>query len=232
MAERNPTKPRTTMVSLTDDELVVLDGQVSQKVQEAVDAAKVRIEGRRIYADLSPVLAGFVADVVAEATINGELVWQNERLTSCALCGRDDGYVPYKSGPNRGRPNYDRHRTFAGVNLAYRFVRVQGRAALGGCSDCVASVVPTLQQALRPVPAQLPTQLVSGDVRWVKWANVRCSQCDWTGHEGQMGKARTLMGGGFYPASCPSCGATNTLGYTLVRRTEGHTMVQVEAPGS
>lgn len=214
-----------TSVTLTDHELVLLDGAVSEKVQIQVDRAKARLAARTEHPDLAPALAGFIADVVSEAESNGRITWGNVRLTQCRLCGRSAGYATVTKGPRRGRPNYERPLTLPGKELAYRSLTVRGVARLGGCDECVTPLVSTIAEALRDVDAEVPVgfRAPGAPVRR-RYRNVRCLKCGWQGHQGQMGKARTLLGDGFYAATCPSCPARNTIGRTEVETTDGFTV--------
>ena len=197
---------RLTNVRLTDDELLVLDGRCSEKVQAEVEGARIR-QAMQDRLDLPTHLAGFVGDVLLEAQTNGELRWMSKRLTYCRICRKAPGYAPFVRGPRRGRPNYDRPLTLAGWDLAHRFVTIKDSANLGGCDECVQAALPAIREALRGVVAQLPKALrAEGVPARTKYPNVRCKECGWEGHEGEVGRLRTLMGDGTYPGKCPSCG--------------------------
>lgn len=216
-------------LTLTDDELVLLNGRCRPEVQQKVDEAAARIRSREEHPDLTVAHAGFIADAVSEARTNGLLVWHQRRLRACSLCGRSGGYIEFKSGPRRGRPNYDRPLHFNGRELARRSVGVEGYAKLGGCTECIEVVAPVLRDALCGVAAQVPDNLrAAGEPRRVRYENRRCSKCGWTGHEGQMGRKPTLLGDGTYPALCPECGAENHLFSHPVEPADGFTIV-VEA---
>lgn len=219
-----------TYIHLTDAEIVVLDGRCTPETQDKVDAAKARVEARCRYAHLAPNVAGFIADAVSEARMHGRLVFARRPIRDCRICKTSAGYVPFKSGPRKGRPNHDRPRTLQGIELAERFVTVQDRVTCGGCADCVTPALPDLREALRGIRAQLPDTLhTDGEPRWVRHDNRKCTACDWTGHEGEMTRARTLMGDGWYPSGCPTCGAANTFGRTPVKLVDGHTVVEATA---
>jgi len=214
-------------VHLTDDEFVVLDGRCTNETQAKVNAAKARVAARGAYGHLTPGVAGLIADAVAEATEHGLLWFANRRIDRCRICKTSAGYAPYKSGPRKGKPNYGRPLTLHGIELADRFVTVQGHITCGGCTDCVNAALPDLREALRGIKVQLPAQLYTdGEPRWVRHRNRQCTSCGWTGHEGEMTRARTLMGDGTYPAGCPSCGTENGFGRSPVDLADGHTIVE------
>lgn len=201
-----------TFLGLSDDELVLLDGQCRPEVQKAVNGAAARIRTRQDLPGLRPALAGLVADAVTEATSTGVLIWVGGRISSCSLCGRSAGYHILRSGPRKGRKDVNRPLTMAGVELASRFVVMRNHVRLGGCGECVTTALPELKEALRGIPVQLPDRLwTEGEPRWTKQGRARCANCGWRGHQGQMGKMPTLMGRGTYPGRCPSCKAEEVL---------------------
>lgn len=226
---------KMTAVTLTDEELVLLDGRVSLDAQKIVDAAKGRIAARGQFSDLDSRFAGFIADVLAAAEREGKLIWIWEQIRSCPVCGKrpDPRYVLYKSGPNRGTPNYDKPRYLQGVELLPAFVKFQGSVLLGACTECMDAVKPHLEKVLAETPVQLPPQLLTdGSRQWVKRANMHCTVCGWEGHEGQMRQLPTLIGYGSYPGGCPDCSAENHLGGLQIKTVDGFQMVEVKRQGA
>lgn len=216
------------LVSLTDAELSLLDGKVGEKAQAEVAAAIARLASEQAHADLRPELAHLIADAVTEARTNGELRWFGTQASSCSLgCDKKHGYFPFKSGPNRGLPNYKKPKSYYGIEMAARFVRVQGHITVGGCQDCVVEAKPALIDALADIEAQLPDALVKpGNRTWTKHNNRRCPQCGWEGHEGECRKLRTLMGDGWYPGGCPSCDFEAGLLGRQFENLDGFTLVE------
>ena len=216
----------TRRLELTDPEIATLDGKVRDEVQAEVDAAKDRLAAINEHPNLPEPLARFVADAVNEARTHGLLVWRHERIRHCPLCGQYAGYAKFKSGPRRGQSNHNRPLSFPGVELARRFVTMEGRVTLGGCTECVEAAKPTLREALRGVDAQVPGWLcANGEPKRVRYDLRHCAECGWDGHEGEMGRHRTLMGDGTYPATCPSCMALNNFGAMPVERRDGFVVV-------
>lgn len=197
----------THSVKLTDDELTLLDGRCSEKVQKEVDAAKARLGSMAAHPDLPPAQAALIADVVNEARETGRLIYRTERIDYCRICKQTKGHVPFKSGPRKGKPNYDRPIRMTGYEFARRFVIIRGSITVGGCQECVEAVMPYLPDALRGVAAEVPAALrAKGEPIRKRYDRRRCTKCGWEGHEGEMGQLRTLMGDGYYPGKCPSCG--------------------------
>jgi len=215
-------------VQLIDDELVALDGRCRKKIQTEVDAAKARIAAREQHSGLDGELAGLIADAVREAEQKGELIYRHERISRCKLCGRDAGYVAYKSGRQKGQPNYNRPCYLPGLELAHRFVTFKGSVFLGGCVECITEVLPELRAALVGVRAALPKELqTEGAAVYSRYDRRTCKQCGWEGHEGEMGSMRTLLGYGTFPGICPSCDAKqHPLAPQVFERLDGFVVVQ------
>ncbi len=215
---------------LTDEEWMLLDGKCRDEVQARVELAHKRLASIAAHADLPPAQARFIADVVEEATREGLVICCHTLISRCKLCGTSKDYVPYKSGRYRGRPNHNKPRYVSGFEFAKRFIRMDGYPALGCCRACFDSMQPALKRALANVVAQVPDLLAAeGRPPWRRYQRTRCTKCEWTGHEGQLGKLQALMGG-WYPGKCPSCGAENTpFGPTNIERVDGHEIVEVAA---
>lgn len=148
------------------------------------------------------------AKAVREAAVEKRLLWQPRSLRFCPICRKDPGYVKYKSGPRKGESNLNRPRVLRGVEMAARFIRIEGSVTIGGCVECVDGAAPIIRELLRDVPAELPEPLNPDGRKLKRHARRRCSACGWTGHEGQMGRLPAVFGG-HYPGKCPSCGAKN-----------------------
>lgn len=218
------------MTELLDTEWLLLDGQCRPEVQIMVDAARERLVMRGRYANMEPALAGFIADVIREAQQEGQLIYQHRRITFCPLCKRAAAYPVYKSGRKKGQPNYSKPRLgFAGIELAYRFVRIEGHVALGGCADCINGVEPWLREELRGVPTQLTESLkADGEPQRIRYKRKRCKLCGWEGHEGEMRQLPAIMGSS-YPGGCPNCPAETGLFRNDIEHCEGFVVEELEA---
>ena len=205
-------------IELTDDELLLLDGRVNETAQKEVEAAKLRLSAAVEYPERTKAEAAFIADTVTRAKKDGRLIYEFKSIKHCDLCGKSGGYLPYKSGPRRGKPNYDKPTYLGGVELGDNFIRMTGYASQGCCRECMDKLVGDLKTALIEVKAELPRQLrTEGQPVYKRWKRHTCSQCGWKGHEGEMKLLRTLFADGWYHGECPSCGAKNLpFGNTLV----------------
>jgi len=202
-------------VELTDEELLLLDGKVSPEIQTLIDNIRDRLLIEKKYSELSELEAKLIQDVVEEAKKTYLLIFQYKRLRHCSTCNKSAGYAVYKRSSRhhrKGEPNYDKPLTFLGVELAKRFITWQGHATLGCCDSCFKKLQPYLTTALVGFPVELPEELYAeGEFKYKAYRLAECTKCGWKGHEGQMGKSRTVMGNGFYPNTCPSCKSKNEI---------------------
>lgn len=208
-------------MNLTDDELVILDGKCSQAVQEKVNEAKDRISARAAFSNLDPRLAGLVADVVTEAKKNLKLVFYHESIRHCSICGKRGDYVKYKSGPRKGRNNWDKPTYLPGREFKHSFVTIKGHVSVGGCTECVEKALPYIAKALEYVKAEIPEAISGKPKEWIRYSNMKCSLCHWEGLEGSMGKLPAMMGG-YYFGECPQCKAKNQLFQTNIKTVDGY----------
>ena len=214
---------RKTTVSLTDEDLLKLAESADHATAQAAAKCAERVALVERLKDVPAHIAGLVADAVAEARESGELVYYNRRISRCAHCGATSTWTK----PARRRKEVEVQ--LSGVELARRFVYVQGHVSVGGCSECVKAAAPIIAAELSGVPAQLPSQIVAEGVStWVKWGRVKCKKCNWTGHEGQLGRLPAIMGG-TYPGRCPSCSAERMpFGLDPFEHIDGFELIEAE----
>lgn len=219
----------TTSVQLSDDLLLLLDGKGDEILQKQIDAVKNRRELESLHPETNSKQAKLITEIVSRATTNGRLRFNHKSLTSCGVCGKRAGYLKFKSGPRKGQSNYDRPLYMEGVDLDDSFVTIKGHAGLGCCRECWNAIQPLVIESLSGVGAELPERLMGKPQEFKRYDMRECTKCGWIGSERLMGKKRTIMGDGFYPASCPSCNVENTLfGPTLIKSHEGHEMFRIQ----
>lgn len=208
---------------LTDIEAQILTGRCSPAAQAKVDAAKARID-MRSKLDVTPEIAGFVADVVTEARTAGRLAYKRISIRHCAICGTSGGYALWKSNTrnhDKGEKNYDKPLMLSGVDVAHRLVTVRNSACLGCCSGCWAKAEAHVNVELASVRVELPKHWPGRPHAHVYHPLVKCTACGWEGHEGQM-RALPALFGGRYPGGCPECDAENEpLGATKIETLKG-----------
>lgn len=209
----------------------LLDGLTDDETQKVIDAAKERLHLLDINAGLSELHAKFIHDVVNEAKKAGKLTFKYDCITYCSLCKRSDGYAKYKRDGRyhrKGQIDLSKPLSFRAIELKHSFVTVKNYVSLGGCTDCMDMILPPLVAALRDVKAELPEAL-AGPVRYKRYDLKQCTACKWEGHEGQLGKLRTLMGDGYYAGKCPSCGVENSLFVHAIKTVEGFHLEEIKA---
>lgn len=157
-------------VRLTDSELVILDGQVNEKVQKEVNDAKVRLGFvARVSNEVPMKYRDLVGKVVEEATVNGQLVFQRRAFRCCPVCGKSAGYAKYKSimGEPPRYKKYDNRRC-----ISCNWVGHDGQ----NCCLCLPSSgvsTPVSAQAATPRACRLveavPSRLARVLLSW-RWA--------------------------------------------------------------
>lgn len=216
-------------MDLTDQELVLLDGKCSSKIQTEVDAAKGRI-AMQSKMSCEPHIAAFVADAVKEAKEHGLLRLLREDLRYCRYCKKSAGYYTYpRTGRyhRRGETDYGHPKYMSGVELADRFISVKGYSCVGCCSECWQKAQPLLAKELEGVMAEVSEAITGHKPMFKKWDNMKCEKCNWEGHEGQMGRLPCLLGVGYYQGKCPQCGAENRVLNNKIKHTKGFTVVTI-----
>lgn len=190
-----------TSVSLSDDDLATLVASADADVRAAANAARDRLSAPARFPGMPSHVAALIADVLAEAKKNGQLIYRGVSVSLCRYCGAQS---EWKKPPRRkNKVEYP----ISGVEFADRFIIISRHISVGGCRSCVEQALPFLRAELSTFPVQLPPALRLDDaVQYCRWGRCRCKHCNWAGHDGELGKLRVLMGDGYYPGKCPSCG--------------------------
>ncbi len=191
-----------TSVSLSDHDLAALIGSADEDVRVEAEAARDRLAAPSRWTSVAPHVAALIADVTTEARKEGRLIYRGVSASLCRYCGaRSEWKVPPRKRKEREYP-------VPSVDFADHLIVITGHVSVGACRKCVDEALPVLRAELATFPVQLPTALQSDNApRFKRWDRCRCKKCEWSGHEGQLGKLPTLMRDGHYPGKCPSCGA-------------------------
>lgn len=208
-------------ISLADEDLATLITSTDVDVRLAAEAARDRLAAPARFPGVPSHVAALIADVLAEARTNGRLIYRGVAVSPCRYCGARSEW----KRPPRKKREYE--YPISGVDFADRFVIISRHITVGGCHSCVEQALPALRAELATFPVQLPTALRTDDaIVYQRWNRCRCKRCEWTGHDGQLGKLRTLMGDGYYPGKCPSCGVERRpLGEDPFERLDGFDVV-------
>ena len=214
-----------TSVSLSDVDLAKLTTSADLDVRIAAEKAADRLAAPIRWPDVPPHVAALIADVLAEAHKNGRLIQRGVAVSWCDYCGARS---EWKKSPRKKREYEDK---ISGVEFADRFVIISGHISVGGCRACVDLALPVLRVELARFPVQLSSALrLDGAPVFERWDRCRCKKCEWSGHDGQLGKLRTLMGDGYYHGKCPSCGVERRpLGPDPFERLDGFDVVEQAA---
>ena len=199
-------------VELTDDELLLLDGKCSDKVQIEIESAKRR-KSLGAVSELNEKQVAFLVRVRREAESQQKLDFRTDNIRGCEVCGNSAGYAKAtRNSKNyrKGQPRYDRPLTIRGVELAYRFVRLQHYPTLGCCLKCWNELKPHVVDYLDGVAAEFPEAILGTKPLWKRVDVRKCSKCEWKGPETEMGMSPSLMHGRYF-STCPKCGIENKL---------------------
>lgn len=220
----------TRDVPLTNEECLLLDGKVSEKAQAVVNIAKRQIDTAQRLSALTEAQAAFVSDVVTEAVQSGRLICRPESMRRCGVCGKSAGYAVHARNGRyhrKGDRNLDRPLALNGFQFRHDFIEMKGYPSLACCRECFTVLKPFLAAELESVRAVIPEAITGHPPRFTRLDNKRCTQCGWTGHEGEMRRRRTILGDGTYAAGCPKCSAENLLfGPALIENQSGFTLTE------
>lgn len=218
----------THEVELTSSEIILLDGKCSPKVQEAVERAKLALETSGKF-DIPDHVAVMISKIVEEAEKSGRIVHEWTQIRRCPCCSRTDGYRIYKGRSKykrKGQPDYDNPILFGAYEFKHSFVRIRSYISLGFCDTCVTVAMPALKSALESVKAEIPESITGFPPKWKRYDTMKCTECGWEGHEGQMRRLPTLIGYGTYPGGCPNCKAENMLFARAIKGAGGFALVE------
>ena len=210
-------------VSLTDNEMLLLDGKCSDKVQKDVNAAKNRLSFQdRV--DAPAGVAALVADIVGVAHNKGRLQYRIRKLRTCRVCDKNAGHAKYTRNAKwhrKGDLNYDRPLSFSGVDCEPTSSTIKGRANFGCCYECWKVVKSILVDELKNIKAEIPEEISGIPSKWKHYPKKRCLKCEWEGHEGQLGELPAWMGG-TYPGERPKSRAKSLpLGSQVFKTVDG-----------
>lgn len=223
------TREITTLVSLTNDEMILLDGKCRANIQVEVDRVKIEQGTALAFASLPPLQAEVASRIAAVAMTNGVLETSCVIMDGlpCSCCDKKTRYAPYKRSGyyhQKGDPNYKRPIHVRGVHFPKCFV----------CHDCWLSIKPILIPFLEENRTEIDTRFFYPDdkrqSRWKKSSNRECKECGWSGHEAEM---KFVQSGYYSPRrpKCPQCGVEDSsmyLGNKLVR-VDGFVMIDRQA---
>ena len=200
----------TRNVTLTLEELLLLDGHVSDKAQKEVDFAKQALACRDAFPH--PVYGEIIADSVAKGRFN----WRRGEYQGCSICGKQSDYAPYQSGRNRGRPNYNKPRNVPGIAFNEGFLTIRGRGNFPICADCSSGAVGALKAHI--LANRLPVELERDpDTLFIHEQRKRCPVCHKDHWEFDSEPLLTLFGDGYYLGKCPNCGVGGRWGQSSSR---------------
>jgi len=183
---------KTRYLSLTEDEVLVLDQKCRPEIQKEVELVKTARATAVGFGDHIPQhLKDCLGRIVSYAITNKVLKHDGCKcvIFSCTSCKVCPGKIYYKSGPRKGQfKDWNKHylHHIAGEHL---------------CGDCYSVAKQELPAKLQNVEADI---LFDGVQRRFVWDYyVTCKTCKHKCTYYQMLPMQAIMGG-YYPGKCPN----------------------------
>lgn len=194
-------------VKLTLEELLIVDGKVSNDAQKVIETAKKESS----FGFELPVMN----EILRQSEQKGTLTWTYKPIRSCGYCDKKSDYHTYpRSGRNhrKGDKNFDKPIYYSGIKFNEGFVTIQGYGDM--CIECCNkyNVINRLIDYI--VDNDLKIQIKKNDHREGKYLKDDihiCYSCNREMQESKMGRERTISGDGTYPSTCPNCGAKSSM---------------------
>ena len=187
-------------ISLSDEEILLLDGRVNESAQEVINYVKKIDEfadvGDRVY-----------AEIIVQALSKGELNISYRDISRCS-CGRTTEYRKITRGRNRGKLDFDHPIRIRGISFMDGFVVINGHSEFGFCQGCGEKAKQAILNYIKVHDLPIQTDKESD---WIKEDAKICRGCKEQIWEFDMGLEYTIMGDGRYYSKCPKCGAEGGL---------------------
>lgn len=187
-------------IKLTYDEIITLDGKISEKAQIVVDSAK---EEHSL--GFSPAI---INEVILKSKQIGTFSYTSARMRYCPYCKKASDYLRYPRNTRyhrKGEKNLDKPTYLNGVVFNPGFIRVLGLGDI--CVDCERDnqVIQTIENYLLSHDSKV--ELIGNPLTVYKKDPIQeCHTCGKEMQESKMGREPALLIG-TYPAYCPHCNA-------------------------
>lgn len=194
-------------ITITGDELMLLDGKGSETTQKWVDHWKLRTQRIQNMDNVPENLRSLFASLAETADKTGEIKYHHHTSRSfdkCLCCGKQGAYAVYKRTSRnkhgmitkeKGKTDYDNYIGIYGVMLGHQFV----------CNKCYNDNKDTITQFVNTLPAEYGYPPLKVKVHWHT-----CTNCKWSGYGDELKITRhTYM---MDPRTdlkykeCPGCG--------------------------
>lgn len=209
--------------TLTDDELLLLDGKCSATIQDEIEKVKQK---KTLHDD--PIIGAAILESLKSGTFEYRVIHD---MRYCSLCKKSGGYATYTRNSRhhrKGDKNYDKPLGFTGIRLNPGFVTVQGHGSF--CQVCDRDNNYTGRILKHILDNNLPIELIGNTQTKFKKDKMRiCYECKAEIFESEMAPGHALMGG-YYPCGCSKCGAKQLLFGHSHTCTDKFRMLPVENP--
>lgn len=203
-------------VELTDDEVLLLDGNCRPEIQRLVEAIKLK---KLCLAELThlPLRHATIISHIVAMTFRAQAVeFRMDSFSYCSVCQESSGYAKYKSNSRyhrKGDENRDKPLKFYGVSV-FHYTSI--------CGACKEKLWPVLGSLLGVLYAEVPEYFTGVKPKYKKAGLKHCKQCDYEADEFQFSQRHETV--------CPKCGYKNQ-GYmnTIIESVPGkHVLVPMK----
>lgn len=192
-------------IKLNYNELIGLDGQVSEEAQKVIDIAK---KEKTIGFDFEPI-----NEIIRNSEEKGSLTWRYKGIRACSHCDKGYEYQRYARNSRwhrKGDKNFDKPIHHAGIEFNAGVINFVGHGDM--CRECADKNKVIEKMVDFIIHNDLKIQIQKNDFSPSKYLkdDIRtCFNCDEEMKESEMTKEMTMMGDGHYAAGCPKCGAVS-----------------------
>jgi hypothetical protein len=155
-----------------------------------------------------------LSEIIEESLKRGMIEVSNDGISRCKKCGCGGTYSIYKSGPNKGNPNYNKEKRYpSGIKFNMGFISFKNSGDY--CQDCLIKydiinvVVQKILDLNLPIEIKVHAHDLDKKTKFVRDNERKCFSCEKTMYESEMNREHRIMDSSTYPAECPHCQATS-----------------------
>lgn len=151
-----------------------------------------------------------LSDIIRRSLEIGTISISGDGVSFCTKCHCGGKYPLYKSGSNKGQPNYNKKKYYP-HGITFNRGIVSFRNSGDYCSKCVAdfdilnTVVNVILENDLSIEILIPGH--TDKTRYIKDEEYKCHSCGKTMYETEMNRSDRIMDSSTYPAECPHCKA-------------------------
>lgn len=149
-------------------------------------------------------------EIIQTSIKRGIITLYHDGVSHCKKCGCGRSYPKYKSGPNKGKPNYNKKPYYeSGITFNRGFISFKNSGDY--CAKCVEEfdIITTVVNIIleKNLPIEIKIAGYSDKTHYIKDDERKCYSCGKTMYESEMNRSDCIMGSATYPSECPHCKA-------------------------